>query len=151
MEIEDLDLKLLPLLGALIIIQVLGFFVGLVVKKFTDNIRPKDAWKDDILATGNIIGFLERTIYTLAIIVGHPVFIGGWLAFKVAAKWENWAHIVRLPELKSSDLNSTEFEHRAKFASWLHSRFLIGVLLNIVISIIGAWSYLQFVNMLCMA
>lgn len=151
MEIEDLDLKLLPLLGALIIIQVLGFFVGLVVKKFTDNIRPEDAWKDGILATGNIIGFLERTIYTLAIIVGHPVFIGGWLAFKVAAKWENWAHIVRLPELKSSDLNSTEFEHRAKFASWLHSRFLIGVLLNIVISIIGAWSYLQFVNMLCMA
>ena len=143
MKLETLDLELLPLLGALIVVLILGFAIGPIIKKLTENIRPENARKNDVLAAGRSIGLLETTIYTLFIISGNAVFIGGWLVFKVAAKWENWAHVVRLPELNTHDLNSTEFEHRAKFASWLHSRFLIGVLLNILVSIIGAWTYLQ--------
>lgn len=151
MELEKLDVELLPLLGAVLVISLLGLVVGPIIKKLTDHIRPKDVWKDDVLAAGRPIGLLETIIYTLFIISGNAVFIGGWLVFKVAAKWENWAHVVRLPELKTLDLNSTEFEHRAKFGSWLHSRFLIGVLLNIIVSIIGAWSYLQFTKIGCNA
>lgn len=144
MKLEELNLELLPLAGALLIIVLLGFAVGPVIKYLTKQIRPEDAWKDDILAAGRPIGILETIIYTLSIITGNSIFIGGWLVFKVAAKWENWAHVVRMPELKTLDLNSTEFENRAKFGSWLHSRFLLGVLLNIIVSIIGAWTYLQF-------
>ena len=151
MELEQLDLELLPLLGALLVIFLLGFLVGPVVRGLTNHIRPYGAWNNDVLAAGRPIGLLETTVYMLSIISGNPVFIGGWLVFKVAAKWENWAHVVRLPELSTMDLNSAEFEHRAKFASWLHSRFLIGVLLNILVGIIGAWSYLQLTKLTCNA
>lgn len=143
MELETLDIELLPFLGALVVIVMLGLTVGPIVRKLTDHIRPENAWNTDVLAAGRPIGLLEILIYTLAIISGNPTFIGGWLVFKVAAKWENWAHVVRLPELRTLDLNSAEFENRAKFASWLHSRFLIGVLLNIIVSVVAAWFYVQ--------
>lgn len=148
MDLSKLDVELLPLLGALIVNFVLGLAVGPIVRRLTDHIRPADAWKDDVLAAGKPIGQLEIIIFTLSIISGNPIFIGGWLVFKVAAKWENWAHVVRLPELAVRDLNSIEFEHRARFASWLHSRFLIGVLLNILVSIVGAWTYLQLTKII---
>lgn len=151
MELQKLDFALLPLVGALFVISLLGLAVGPIVRKLTDDMRPEGAWSIDVLAAGKPIGLLETTVYMLPIISGNPIFIGGWLVFKVAAKWENWAHVVRLPELKSLDLNSAEFENRARFGSWLHSRFLIGVLLNILVSVIGAWSYLQFAKIGCNA
>lgn len=144
MDLHSLDIDLLPLLGSLIVILALGLLVGPAVRYLTDHIRPEKSWKEDVLAAGRPIGLLETIIYMFALISGNPAFIGGWLVFKVAAKWENWAHVVRLPELTTLDLNSPEFENRAKFASWLHSRFLIGVLLNIIVSVIGAWCYIQF-------
>jgi hypothetical protein len=148
MDLNELDIEVLPLLGALVLVLLAGFGVGPIIQKLTDHIRPENAWKTDVLSAGRSIGQLETVIFTLSIISGNPIFIGGWLAFKVAAKWENWAHVVRLPELKTIDLNSTDFEYRAKFASWLHSRFLIGVLLNILVSVIGAWTYLQFTKIM---
>jgi len=151
MELDKLDVQLLPLGGALLVITLLGLLVGPIVRKLTDHIPPDGAWNHDVLGAGRPTGLLETIIYMLSIISGNPIFIGGWLVFKVAAKWENWAHVVRLPELKTLDLNSTEFENRARFGSWLHSRFVIGVLLNILVSIIGAWSYLQFTKIGCNA
>ena len=142
MPIENLNIDLIPFLGAIIVVALLGFCTGPLMRWATDPIRPPDSWKD-FLAAGRVIGVMESFLFTLAIIVGYPIFIGAWLAFKVAAKWETWAHVVRLPEVASQDLNSSEFEIRARFGSWLHARFIIGVLLNIIISVIGAWCYLQ--------
>jgi|GEM_PF-4375552 len=79
MELEQLDLELLPLLGALLVIFLLGFLVGPVVRGLTNHIRPYGAWNNDVLAAGRPIGLLETTVYMLSIISGNPVFIGGWL------------------------------------------------------------------------
>ncbi len=145
MPIENLDIKLLPLFGAVLVITLLGLGVGPLMKWLTGSIKPPYVL-DRFLAAGRAIGLLETLLFTLSIIVGYPVFIGAWLAFKVAAKWETWAHVVRLPDLQVQDLTSGEFDARARFGSWLHSRFIIGVLLNILISVIGAWCYLQFIK-----
>ena len=146
MPIENLNIHLLPYLGALSVVFFLGFGVGPLMNWLTGPVRPENGWRDFLVA-GRAVGLMESVLFTSAIIVGYPIFIGAWLAFKVAAKWETWAHVVRLPEVQSQDLNSSEFEIRARFGTWLHTRFVVGVLLNIIISVIGAWCYLQFLNL----
>ena len=142
MPVGNLDIHLLPFVGAVFIVVILGRFIGPLINLFTDPIKPENGW-NNFLAAGGVIGFLESLLFTIAIIVGYPVFIGAWLAFKVAAKWQTWAYVIRLSELDAEDLASDEFEVRARFGTWLHARFIIGVLLNILISVIGAWCYLQ--------
>ena len=36
------------------------------------------------------VGFVERTLYTAAPILGRPEFVAVWLAMKVAGQWKVW-------------------------------------------------------------
>ena len=146
MDIEALDIKLIPFFGGLAVVIILGLGVEFFLSAFTDSVK-KDENEEDywvkISTAGKVIGMLESSLFYLSIIVGQTIFIGAWLAFKVAAKWETWSHIVRLPETELENLKSKSFEVRYSFGSWLYSRFLLGTLANIAIAVISAWIYLQ--------
>lgn len=143
-DLTKLDLSLVPFVGGIIVVVMLGFGVGPLLNYWTAPARPEDepSWPD-VRAAGRAIGLLESLLFFVSIVVGYPVFIGAWLVFKVAAKWEAWGNIVRLPELPQANLNSDSFRERWKFSTWLHSRSLLGTLLNVAIAGIGSWVYLQ--------
>jgi hypothetical protein len=61
--------------------------------------------------------------------------IGGWLAFKIAAKWEVWKNIHKFPDKFTDDPSNILDELRARneIGSITLSRFLIGTLGNILV------------------
>ena len=63
------------------------------------------------------LGMCERVTYTVSILLGAPTWIGVWLAIKVAAQWNRW-----------------QGEERATY-----NVFLIGNLLSVLCSLVGAW------------
>ena len=86
---------------------------------------------------GPDLGILERLLFFAAFWMNAHVVAGGWLAFKVAAKWAAWQHIVKLPEtLKDED--DRRFMHaRLQLSSNLLGRFLNGTLYNIFCASVG--------------
>ena len=135
------------LVVGLIVIIVLGFGVGPILHRTTQKDRPAPpsgvepaTWQAifNLGASGKWIGFFERLLTFGIFWLGAYVALAGWLAFKVAAKWESWSNIVQVP---SSLPNTEELEYfraRKELGSWIFSRFLIGTLLNALIGIVGA-------------
>jgi hypothetical protein len=147
-QLSALELELIPFAVGILLVIVLGFLVEPFLALTTEHLKWKDTKKRKkrwvtFTAAGRTIGVLEGILFFVSIVIQYPIFIGAWLVFKVAAKWETRAHIVRLDETESKDLKSEEFETRAMYSSWVHSRFIIGTLSNIAIAVIGAWAYLQ--------
>lgn len=63
--------------------------------------------------------------------------IGGWLAFKVAAKWEVWKNIVQVPD----SLGKSPIEYlkaRSALGSYILTRFLVGTLANVLVGLVAA-------------
>jgi len=94
------------------------------------------------------LGILERLVGAISAWTGSYEITGGWLVFKVAAKWESWNNIVKFPEDKIPEDNIlvANAGHPATPPPWqkrLHDRrrcsevilmrFLIGTLTNILI------------------
>lgn len=145
MNIEFLVTNIVPFFVSALVLYFLSKRVGDFIESKTDHIRMSEdgaeLWTSPELA-GETIGLMESALFFVVIIAGFPVAIGGWLVFKVAAKWETWSHIVRLPELyKDVELESEAFKLRHRFSSWLHSRFIIGTLANIMVAAITAAIY----------
>lgn len=143
MRLESLDLNYYALLFGGAVAVILGLGIGPRLNALTRKFKVTEdgsGWPD-YPSGGRSIGILESLLFYLSLVVGYPVFIGAWLVFKVAAKWETWAHVVRLPELSESDMKSQQVEDRIRFGSWLLSRFLLGTLLNIAIAVFAAWLY----------
>lgn len=127
MDFQDITFQWIPFLAGGAVVVLLGFFVKPLIEHTTDYLRLTDndpLWLD-LRLPGGAIGNFERALFYITLVGGYPIFIGAWLAFKVAAKWDTWAHIVRLPELSEENLNSNKFEARYRFSVWVLSRFLI--------------------------
>jgi hypothetical protein len=147
-----MQLSLWPLMISLAIVLLAGkFVVGRIIDLATARFRTNSAgnrvWMD-IPGGGTFLGLLEILSFFFAIILDAQLFIGAWLAFKVAAKWESWANIVQMKPLTSDDLHSIEFENRHRFGAWVMNRFLLGTMLNIMLAGLGAWIYL-FIKKYC--
>ena len=92
---------------------------------------------DEELAPTRWLGWLERFGFFIAIWMGAPILVAGWLAFKVASKWANWQHIVRVPD-KLEGVDPLEFFGATlRYASHILQRFLIGTLGNVLAALIG--------------
>lgn len=82
---------------------------------------------------GRLIGSIERLLYVAAIWHGAVGIIPGWLAVKVATKWQSWSKLLGEIDIDPglSDLRSKAI----RYFSWrLSQRFLLGNLLNVLIS-----------------
>ena len=129
------------LLVALTLATLLGFTVGPFLAfaappKKPDGVEAK-TWAQitelESLGSGRWVGLLETVLFVGALFVGEPIVIGAWLTFKVAAKWEVWANVVKIPDgLVRTPLLDYQVRHR--FGSVLLSRFLLGTLLNVLVA-----------------
>lgn len=139
------EISLIALLVGIGVTVLLGLGVGYVLSHNTDSLKPE--WPNNISESdwglvigesgGSNIGFFERTLFLVALLIGEYSIIGFWLAFKLGAKWETWNHVVRLSEPELA------LGIRRKLGSWLLTRFLIGTLVNIIIAFIGAYLGVQ--------
>lgn len=86
------------------------------------------------------LGRFEVTLFYICLFVKLEG-IGVWLAFKVAAKWESWANIMKMPKkIKRGDRESDDFEYlifRNGLATTVMQRFLIGTIGNILAAVVG--------------
>ena len=90
---------------------------------------------------GKAIGWMERILTFVAVFWGEEkgyILIAGWLAFKVASKWEAWQHIVQVPGSLNNVPQLSYLKARWQWGSRLLTRFLVGTAANISLGIIGA-------------
>ncbi len=123
--------------------------MGLGVRRFAvDRIKPiKGETPNEVsnalfvkeASAGRLFGVYEQIFFFGTLAVGQPGGIAVWLAFKVAAKWASWQHIMRLPEAlgeKSLGL-SHAIRSRNVWGSVILTRFLIGTLYNLLAAGVG--------------
>ena len=89
---------------------------------------------------GELIGAIERVLFFLAIILKAPIVIGFWLAFKVALKWAEWQHIVKL------DKEDVPVTLRREIGNYLFTRFIVGTGINLIIAMLLGGLYLIIFN-----
>ncbi len=71
-----------------------AIFAGLLTARVVNSMWELIGWKanDNESIRRNIwepfsVGIIERALYVSSLILGHGVFIGFWLALKVAGRW----------------------------------------------------------------
>ena len=139
---------LLKVVTGLAIASGLGFFVSRILSFAAPAPEiPKDKISAEVWnqlthqrgTGGKWIGTLERYLSLAAFWTGNPSLVAGWLAFKVASKWEVWKNIIQVP----SDLEGISavdwFGIRAVYGSWILTKFWIGTLANILAGLVAAY------------
>lgn len=148
----------IPFIMGLTATQAFGSLLPILLKyterkihiELPDGISEKQ-WKDiwEVPKGGDIVGHLERILYFIALLF-DPLYIGGLLTFKIAAKWEAWKNIVQVPQQRPegfpSELNY--FIFRRKLGSKLLNRFLVGTFSNILFAVVGYGFYQWFLIVL---
>ena len=138
--------------------EALGSLIPMLFKHTEKKIhieRPigmsDEQWRGlwQIAKGGCIVGHLERILYFIALLF-NPVYIGGILTFKIAAKWEAWKNIVQVPQKKLEGFPSelSYFIYRKKLGSRLLNRVLVGTFSNILFAVVGYGFYLWFLKVL---
>lgn len=88
---------------------------------------------------GTWLGVLERLISAVAGWTHSYELVAGWLAFKVASKWEVWSNVLRLPETLPGVEPIAYLRARRLWSSNLLMRFLIGSLANVLLGLAAAY------------
>jgi undecaprenyl pyrophosphate phosphatase UppP len=138
----------------IIVAVLLTVFFGLFVRRFVERVtrdielpppkkvKPED-WEKvykpgkDQLAT-KWMGVLECFVFLAGFWLEKPVIIAGWLAFKVATKWEVWKNIIQVPVTFGKD-ELSYLQSRSALGSWVFIRFLIGTLANLLIALVATY------------
>jgi len=151
----------LGLVGTWVLAIFIGWLFGKITRQIQDNLEKdidsliekvtiteeiKKKWKniidigDKLTSPTKWLGIFEITFF-YACLFFQPAGIGAWLVFKVAAKWESWTNIVKVPDkIKSGEQELDEFEYlelRNKLATAVSQKFLIGTLGNILAAAVG--------------
>jgi hypothetical protein len=124
----------------LIAAVLIGISLTLLLGAFTEKMLrwavtvplPKGFHRHERGGGGPVLGLLERVLFFVSFWPKAYVIAGGWLAFKVAAKWSSWQHVFRVDLAKEM-----ETSERNDLASRLLGRFLLGTLYNLVCAAIG--------------
>lgn len=158
-----LSIYMIYLYGALVVILI-GFTVGPLLNCIASfkNVKPpvnlNTNSSNDLKAivfgstiiskSGIWIGRLESFIFYISFLhfeESAVYVIGGWLAFKVASKWETWNNIHKVPVyFKGIDENEF-FKFRRVWGDTVYERFIIGTLFNIFIGFF-AYLFVQFLQ-----
>jgi hypothetical protein len=139
-----------PVVIGFLVTVALGRRAGSVVKRAGDSIslelpptvsaERRLQWKE--LTSGNeggeFIGRIERFIFFVAFLIGAPVVVGGWLAFKVASKWNAWTNITAVPKQVEGLADLDAAIGRRRWASHVLTTFLVGTGYNVCAGMLGA-------------
>jgi hypothetical protein len=138
--------EFLEIVSAITIATVLGFGVKALLSSAAakptrpDNIAA-EVWDQIFEGTGGgpWIGALERYLSLAAFWTKNYALIAGWLAFKVASKWEVWKNIVQVPSALEEIPPFEWFRIRRLLGSWVLTRFWTGTLVNILIGLVSTY------------
>jgi hypothetical protein len=93
--------------------------------------------------SGAWLGQIERIIALISAWTGMFELLGGWFAFKVASKWETYAHLLRLPDNLDGLDDLSYLRARRAWGSRMMMRFLVGSATNAILGIcagsVGKW------------
>ena len=130
----------IAIFSALALGEVLGRFILPKAPKKPEALEQKP-WEDLTYKVpgGWRIGLLERLLFLAAFWAGNYTLIAGWLAFKVASKWETWKNIIHVPEKVENVSDLEWYIVRARLGSWILTRFWLGTLGNILIGLVSAY------------
>lgn len=136
--------KTVEMCVAIVVTIILGLGVRPFLECATRETRP-DApdgvdpvlWNHIVhrASAGGWLGFFERLISLAAFWMEAYVIIAGWLAFKVASKWEIWRNVIQVPSKLDEVPDLTYLRARNAWGSWIFTRFLIGTLMNVLIGL----------------
>lgn len=132
---------ILALLGGIVVSWI--FSASRLKLDTTPEGVPDELW--NVLRTsgaetqGKWLGVLERLISAVAGWTQSYELIAGWLAFKVASKWEVWSNVLRLPDSFPGVEPISYLKARRLWSSNLLMRFLIGSISNVLLGIAAAY------------
>jgi hypothetical protein len=127
---------------------LLGLAVGPLLRRATSSIDltvpsgiDKALWNKltGESGVGSWIGFFERLLLLAGFWIPVYTIIGGWLAFKLAAKWEVWKDIHQVPATLKGTPEFEYFVARHQLGSLMFTRFLMGTLANILITLVSSY------------
>lgn len=133
----------------LVVTYLLGLSVGCMVKSVErglsaslQNEDVKDKWESLITDpstdhSGELLGKLERLLFFIGFWFQAYEVVGGWLAFKVAAKWEAWSSVIAIPTEIDNVTNLDYAIARRRWGSQRLMSFLVGTLANVLVAFIG--------------
>ena len=131
------------LLGGLLVTTSFGWLVKRVMDRATGGIDlsppfgvSAEQWKKvtelPSESAGKWLGGLERLLFFLGIWFDASAIIVGWLAFKVATKWEVWQNLIQVP-VSMKGIDEVEYlAARRRWASHIFMRFLVGTIGNLL-------------------
>ena len=149
---SEIMLLIGPILGLLFCVFVLNKIVKRLVGKKTkekiiltgnfQNTTIENRWKKviefDPEEISEILGRLECAFFYLSIFFGEYILVGGWLALKVAAKWQVWQQIIQVPNKIDKNTDVLEYlKARYVWGTRMLYSFLIGTLANILAAFAG--------------
>jgi hypothetical protein len=133
----------LGLSAGLVVTVALGFLYGPFLEKSVTIELPnqfeelRDAEKN---AGGAQLGTLERLVFFASLWLPDAyVFGGGWLVFKLGAKWAAWQHIAKIPERLQRRNDFDYALERFQLSCRLLGRFLNGTLYNMFCAAVGVY------------
>lgn len=138
-------------IGAMAMLLIICPLVGMILRRVAlwNNVTPpegvsQEKWQE-ILAGNPLaakwLGGLESLLAygsLLAFDKNAALVVGGWLAFKVASKWESWQNISQVPQSLEGVSQLDFLRARREWATTLYLRFLIGTLLNLMFGFLAA-------------
>jgi hypothetical protein len=87
---------------------------------------------------GKWLGLLECLLFFASFWLREYLIAGGWLTFKLGAKWAAWQHVIKMPETMSQDDSKKDLRVRNAIGSIQLARFLNGTLFNAFCGMVGA-------------
>jgi hypothetical protein len=87
--------------------------------------------------SGKWVGVVERFVFFFGIIGATWQLIGVWLVFKLAAKWEAWSNMARIPE-RFDNVNHLDLAlSRRVWAAQGYCTLVVGTALNFALAWLG--------------
>ncbi len=136
-----------PWLAGLAVTMLAGPLIAALVRRARRDLGatapdgiPKEKW-EAVVASPNLLGpwlgRLERAFFFVALAIGSPALVAGWLVFKVGSKWEVFQNIVKVPDKLEGVDSLSYLKARHVWASAVLQAFLLGTLGNILAALAG--------------
>jgi hypothetical protein len=88
-----------------------------------------------------VLGLFEVALAYRAFFFSKPEVVAAYFAFKVAAKWDTWAHVIKVPDKLDNFSDTAYLGIRNRWGSSVLQWFLLGTLANVVIGFVGGMIY----------
>ncbi|MCI0451602.1 MAG: hypothetical protein L0Z51_04310 [Candidatus Latescibacteria bacterium] len=140
--------ELLEIAVGILVAAISGPIVGCVLDLGKLKLEKPDGFREAIWNAiqpsgiehaGKWLGGLERLVALASAWTGAYELLAGWLAFKVASKWEVWSNVLKVPD-SLPDVPPLEYlKARRIWGSLMLMRFLIGTLSNVLLGFVAAY------------